>query len=187
MKVFGIIAGVVVTLLVIGLLMVGAFFLNLTNQDNKYRIAMRADSAAATIAYDNMWKEVTEKAQVSAEYKDAFNEALIQSMEARYGSEDRQSPLFKFINEQNPTMDPSLFKEVMHTITVQRAIFMEAQKRLISDKQQHDLFFLMQPNNFFLTLVGRQEMKITLITSSKTKKAYKSGEDDAIDVFGKKK
>jgi hypothetical protein len=55
------------------------------------------------------------------------------------------------------------------------------QKELIDYKREHDDLRMKFPSRIFLKNV--QEIKIIIITSSKTKKTFESGEDNDVGVF----
>ena len=93
---------------------VGMYF-SYNNKEIALRNQVEAQRGKIEGVHDKMWKVISQKAQVSNEYKDAFTEIYPAIMEGRYsGSGD--GSLMKWVTEQNPNFDTSLYKDLSQSI-----------------------------------------------------------------------
>lgn len=130
--------------------------------------------------FDKMWKILKSQAGVLNKYKDDFGEVYSKIMNGRYGNDDG-GMLMKWIKEQNPQFDASLYKKLMVSIEANRQDFFAQQKYLISIQKQMKDLTMVQPASWF---VGDEEVpEITIVSSSKTKAVIESGTEDNIDLF----
>lgn len=176
----------VVASLVLFCLFVGAImFVTYSNQEVVLRTQFGAQQKANEVIYDKVWKVIHQKAGVSAEYSDKFKEIYVQIMDARYGSGD--GTLMKWIQEQNPQFDISLYKDLSLAIESNRLEFSRVQQKLIDIKREHDNLRMLFPSSLFLSIKGTKELELKLVTSSRTEKAFETGKDDDVDLFNVKK
>jgi hypothetical protein len=169
------------------MLMVGGSFVVLfllswlvyANGQTRTRLRLEAKQDEAKIVYDDMWKVVKETFNLTDQAQAAFTESYTKIMEAQNPREG-QAQLALFINRVAPNSDfMPLYNRMAGTIEAKRAEFKTVQTELIDAKREDDSYFREQPSGFFVsTLTGRQPMKITLVTSTRTGEAYKSGKDD---------
>ena len=104
-------------------------------------------------------------------------------MSGRYAGDAKQSPMFKWIQEQNPNFSVELYKNLDDAIEGQREEFAMVQKRLIDIKREHQLLRQKFPSSLFVG--GRPELEIQIVTSTKTEETFKSGKEDSVNLFGK--
>jgi hypothetical protein len=176
-KLFILLAATVVTILVgyIGMKW------HYENKEQKLRNLCSAQQDVCKLVFDETWKIISQKAQVAEKYKGAFKEIFPALMEGRYGNE-RGGALMSFIHESNPSFDVSLYKDLSNSIEAQRHKYTSAQTRLRDIKREHDDIRTTNPGKIF---VGKaEELKIVLVTSTKTEGVYESGKDDDVTVFG---
>ena len=113
--------------------MVGSYF-TYNNQEIDLRQQCEAQRGKVEGVHDAMWKIISQKAQVSQEYRAGFDSIYTHIIEGRYSQGD--GSLMKWIQEANPQFDTSLYKDVMDAIEQQRTIFRKAQesKRLFGNE-----------------------------------------------------
>jgi hypothetical protein len=153
--------------------------IGLKNTEQRQRNAVTAEQDACKIKFDAVWKILQDQAGVTDEYKDAFKEIFVEQANARYGKDS--NVIFKMITESNPTFSIELFAKLMTSIEAQRTAFEFEQKKLISINQVHTDFVTTFPGS----ILGKEIIEITLVTSKRTKKAYETGEDNET-LFEKK-
>lgn len=165
----------VILLFVSGLVMYVSTFNTFKRTKNAYEAQVSVDKAI----HDEMKKVIFGQAKVSEKYSADFEKIYVKIMDARY--KDGAGQMMQWITEQNPTLDPGLYKQLMNTIEEQRAKFTTNQKKMISLhaelKNQLETF----PGNFLLFNQVLPELK--LITSSDTEKAFETGKDDDKEIF----
>jgi hypothetical protein len=130
-----------------------------------------------------MWKILKQKAGVTDQYKQAFNEIYPKLIEGRYSKGD--GSLMKWITESNPQFDASMYKDLMKSIEVERTGFFNEQSVLIDMQREHSAFLQKVPNRWFLS-ANLKPVEIKVITSADTKETYSTGEENNVDLFDKK-
>ncbi|MBI2056207.1 MAG: hypothetical protein HYT37_02410 [Candidatus Sungbacteria bacterium] len=86
--------------------------------------------------YDNGWKEIKEMAQIPDMYTGQLEKLYKVALEGRYGA-DGSKAMMQFIQEQNPTIDSSLFRQIQQSIEIFRKRFTAEQTALVSRKQAY--------------------------------------------------
>lgn len=159
------------------------YWIFISNNEIRLRNRFDAVSNENRIIYDNVWKTISQQAQVTDQYKEGFKEVWANIMSGK-DTNSRSSALQVFVNRINPKFDSDLYKKLMNTIEAQRKEFLSNQKKLISVKQEHDNMRTTFPNS--LVCGNRPELVLTLITSSNTEEIFEHGKEDNINVFPKK-
>jgi hypothetical protein len=174
---FGVVLAVLVVLGVI-------FMMNISygNAEVRLRNQIAAQQDANTLVYDKVWKVIAQKAQVTDQAKDSFKEIYIPLMEGRY---KQGGQMMKWIQEQNPQFDQSIYKDLMNSIEGLRTEFQNVQIKLRDLKREHDNLLDTAPSRWFLS--GREKIKVQLVTSGKTSETFSTGEENDVDVFGRNK
>jgi hypothetical protein len=155
-------------------------FFQLSNKEIDLRSQFDAQSKANTVIYDKVWKTIQQKAQIKADYAGDFKKIYTDIMNARYQGDAKGAPLFKWIQEQNPTFSVDLYKDLSQTIEAQRAEFARVQNRLIDIKREHDNLRNKAPSCWFLG--ARKELVLNIVTSSKTENTFATGKEDDISL-----
>lgn len=167
---------------VIGIIIV-SMYVSYSNTEIELRKKTEAQQQTCEAFFDKVWKIISQKAEVTAEYKESFKDVYSDIMTARY-SGARGGALMSWIQEHNPNFDSGLYKDIQLAIETQRDAFFIEQKKLISYKNQHDVFVIRIPQKFFIG--GRGLVDIVVITSAKTEQAYKEGKEELEPLFNKK-
>ncbi len=92
-----------------------AMFFSYNNKEVALRDESEAQSGTFETIRDRMFQVVREKANVSSEYRKAFDEIYPKIIAGRYKS---GGELMKWIQEANPEFDASLYKDVQNAIEV---------------------------------------------------------------------
>ena len=157
---------------------VGSYF-NYNNQEVALRKQAEAQRDKVEGVHDAMWKIISQKAQVSQEYREGFDSIYTHIISGRYSQGD--GTLMKWIKEANPNFDSSLYKDVMDAIEVQRTQFKHAQERMIDIKRQHSTLCNTYPGRWFIT--NQSEIEYTVVSSSQSKQVMETGVDDNVKLF----
>lgn len=159
---------------------VGGGCLHYKSQEVSLRASFEAQQKVCETFHDQMWKVISQKAQVSEKAKDAFREIYTPLIEGRYGNEKGGS-LMRFIQENNPQFDFSLYKDIQTAIEAKRAEFTREQGKLLDIKREHDIVRRSPVSSLFVGSVPELEAKI--VTSTRTTEAFDSGVDNDVKVF----
>jgi len=171
-----------VALVALGGIIVMSMYFSYNNQEVELRQQAEAQRGKVEANFDAMWKIISQQAQVSNEYKDAFKEIYPALIEGRYSQGD--GTLMKFIKESNPDFDASLYKTLMQTIEVQRISFTKDQARMLDIIREHETLCSTYPGKWFIS--NKMPIEYTVISSTKSKLTMETGIDDDVDLFGNK-
>ena len=163
---------------VIGILVVPG--ISFFNREIQLRNTVTTQQAANTVVFDRVWKVLSQQAQVAEADKEAFQEIYGEIMSNSTGGSER---LLVFIQSVNPQFDQSSFQNLQTSIESNRRDFEREQQSLLEKNKTHKDFIQQFPNNMYAGLFGRDEIDITLVTSGKTEDAFKSGQENRIDLF----
>lgn len=159
----------------------GSMYFSYNNQEISLRKQAEAQRGKVEGVFDTMWKTISQQAQVSNEYKDAFKEIYPDLIAGRYSQGD--GSFMKWIQEANPEFDTSLYKTLMQTIEVQRLQFQKSQERMLDIIREHETLYETYPGTWFVK--NKTPIDYTVISSTKTKLTMETGVDDDVDLFKK--
>lgn len=158
-----------------------AVYFSYNNREIALRQQAEAQRGKIEGVHDKMWKVLQQKAQVTDEYKSAFESIYPKLIEGRYSKGD--GSLMKWIKESNPNFDVSLYKDLMQSIEIQRSEFQTSQERMLDIIREHETLVKTYPAKWFISDTKPIEYKV--ISSSKTKMIMQLGEDNDVDLFKK--
>ena len=176
--IFGIVFGLFI--LISGITAVSMYF-SYNNKEVALRQQAEVQRGKIEGTFDAMWKIISQQAQVSNEYKDAFKEIYPELIAGRYSQGD--GSLMKWIKEANPEFDASLYKTLMQTIEVQRLQFLKTQERMLDIIREHEILCQTYQSKWFVT--NKTPIEYTVISSTKSKMTMETGIDDDVQLFNK--
>lgn len=153
------------------------------NDEVRLRNEVTAQQTNLENIYDRVWKIISQKAQVSEQYRDAFKENYTAIMGERYKEGQSGGALLNFIRESNPEFSPTLYADLSRAIEAERINFSREQTKLLDIAKEHKNLIQTFPGSFFCS--GKLPIEIKLVTSDRAKAALESGKDNDVDVFGK--
>lgn len=164
------------------IVMFAGMWISYHNEEVSLRNAIIAKQVDNTNEFDNMWKKIAQVAQVSEKQKEAFKEIFTSYVSGR-GANSSDGQMMTWVKENVPTPDLSIYNEVLNIIVASRNSFTTRQKELLDMKRAHDNLIDQLPSGFFLRIMGRDKINVTIVTSSKTDKVFETGKDNDINVF----
>ncbi|MFA6588230.1 MAG: hypothetical protein WCT08_04115 [Patescibacteria group bacterium] len=172
---------VVAVIVIIG----GCFLMNwhYHNAQIRSKNLVEQKQEACKAHFDLMWKAISQVAKIPEAAKAAFTDMYKPLIDGRY-SADSNGVLMKWIQENNPTFDWSLYKQVQSTVVAERTAFFKDQEMLLDMNKEYKNLIQTIPGRWFLN--PSDTLEITIITSGKTKDAYKTGEENDVNLFEKK-
>lgn len=179
MKVLGI--GLLSTIIVIGIAAAG-MYISYSNQEIALRNTIKAKMTDNQSEFDNMWKKISQVAQVTEQDRESLKDIFNSYASARTGS-DNGASLMRWVQESIPNVDRTTMVNLQNIITSSRDSFTMRQKELIDYKREHDNLIKMFPSSLFVG--SRGEIEITVVTSNRTQQAFASGSDDSVAVFSR--
>jgi hypothetical protein len=176
------VGGSLILLLVVMLL----YGIGVNNKEARLRNAITAKQVDNTNEYDNMWKKIKQSAEVTDGQKEALRQIFVDHAKARSGDGGKNA-IMLWIKESIPNVDTSTFNQLMNIVTGSRDRFTMRQKELLDLKREHDNMIDTFPSSMILGFLGRAKIDVVIVTSSRTKEAFRTGEDDDVSVFDKGK
>lgn len=176
-------------LIVMGILVFVVVFLggcplmHYSNVEVDLRTGIEASQKDNQVVYDRVWKVLQQQAGVTDKYQESFRAIYKDIMNGRNPA--GQATLAKFVTESNPNFDPSLFKTLMTSIESNRKDFERKQEELIDRSREHNKLLATAPGSLYLWILGRHQITIQLVTSSRTEDAFKTGKDNDVKLFDK--
>lgn len=157
-----------------------SMYFSYNNQEVALRKQAEAQRGKVEGTFDAMWKIISQQAQVSDQYKDAFKEIYPDLISGRYKD---NNTLMKWVQESNPNFDTRLYNTLMQTIEVQREQFKKSQERMLDLIREHETLCETYPSKWFIT--NTTPIEYTIISSTKTKYTMETGVDDDVELFKK--
>ena len=173
------------TVVVLGLITWGVLFLvdmGYHNSEVDLRTQAEAQQEANKTVKDKVWRVLKQKAQIPEKYAEDWNKNYATVMGARYQGETKGAPVFKWIQEHNPSYTVELYKSIMDDILPLQNEFTLVQQKLIDVKREHMRLLRRQPSSWFLK--GTDTLKIVIVLSTSTNEAFRTGVDDDVQLFG---
>ena len=103
-------------------------------------------------------------------------------MEGRY-SGNGDGSLMKWVTEQNPNFDTSLYKDLSQSIELLRTEFQKSQERMLDLIREHTTLCNTFPGRWFIS--NKTPIEYTVVSSTKSKVVMETGLDDDVDIFKK--
>jgi hypothetical protein len=101
-------------------------------------------------------------------------------MEGRYSGEGDGS-LMKWVTEQNPNFDTSLYKDLSQSIEILRTEFQKSQERMLDLIREHSTLCSTFPGRWFIK--NTSVIEYTVVSSTKSRVVMDTGLDDDINLF----
>lgn len=172
----------VVALVVV--LVAAVTFVSVYNNEARLRNAITAKQKDNTSEFDNMWKKIFQVAEVPQAQMAALKDIFISYAQAR-GANTGGGSLATWVKESVPNVDTKTYDNLMNIITASRDRFTQRQKELLDLKREHDNILTTFPSNVVCGILGRQPIDVTIVTSTRTEKAFETGKDDDVTLFKK--
>jgi len=174
-------------LAVLFLIIMAVSLVGVLNTEARLRTTIEAKQKDNTSEFDNMWKKISQVAQVPEQKKNALMEIFSSHAKARAGDKGQGGAMMSWITESVPNVDLKVYDKLQNIIVASRDAWTMRQKELIDLARERTQMFRTIPSNFFLAIGGRIEsdVKITIVTSSRTDRAFQEGKDDDVELFKK--
>ena len=154
-------------------------FFSYNNKEIALRKEAEAQRGKIKSVRDKVFKIIREKANVSTEYRKAFEKIDPDLIAGRYSGDN--GGMMKWIQEQNPTFDTSLYGDLMQSIEVQREAFNTEQTRMLDIINQRAALLEQYPSCWFIR--NKSAIDYTVIASTSTNNILPSGIDDEMLTF----
>ena len=162
------------------LLIFATYVVSTVNAEVRLRNTIEAKQRDNQSEYDSLWKKISQAVEVTEGQKEALIEIFQAHAEARGGTSD--GALLSWLHESVPDVDTGTFQNLQNIIAASRDRFAMRQKELLALKSDHDTAIESFPSGTILSLLGREPVDVTIITSTKAREIFELGEDDDVDL-----
>jgi len=177
-------AVVAVVALGVGALIVAGSAVGFHNDETRLRNTVTAKQTANTTEFDNMWKKISQTAQVAEAQKNGLVE-IFSSYASGRSSGEGSGQLMSWVQESVPNADLSTYEQVLNIITAARDTWTRNQKELVDLGRRHEDMISLFPGNVWAGIFNRESIDITVVTSTRTDEAFATGKDDDVTLpFG---
>lgn len=156
-----------------------SMYFSYNNEEVALRNEAEAQRGKIEGCHDKMWKVISQKAQISNEYKNSFDSIYTHIITGRYDKGD--GSLMKWITESNPQFDSSLYKDIMQSVEILRTEFQKSQERMLDIQREHKTLCERYPSKFFIS--NKTPIEYTVVSSTRSKDVMETGMDDDVSVF----
>jgi RNAse (barnase) inhibitor barstar len=180
-KQVGIAIGVVVLLIVSCL---GGWIIGVKNECVAQEAGIKAQYSQDQNNYDNMVKKIKETAQVPDMYVGDLKKVWDGVMTNRYGKNGSKA-MFQWIQEHNPNVDSSLYRQIQQVIESGRLDFEANQKTLLDKKRIYESILNSSPGGDVAKFLGFPKIdleKMGIVTSEDTEVAFKTKKAEPIHI-----
>jgi hypothetical protein len=159
---------------------IGLYGVGVYNRYTDLELSYEKQTAKLETFHDKMWKTIKSQAKVTDKAKDAFKEIYVGIMEGRYSKGD--GTLMKWIKEDNPNFDQTMYTKLMTTIEAQRTGFFNEQDIMQGIVREANSIVRKMPSSLVCAIMGLKELKFEPISSSVSKEVMKTRVDDDLHL-----
>lgn len=176
----------IIALVVLGVLaIIGMTLFSSYRQAYDYGNSMENQLKAKQMDNKNIYaqyvQKVSEIAQVPEMYRDDLTKVISAAIEGRYG-EGGSKATFQWLQEQNPTLDPSLYVKVQQVIEAGRSNFENGQRGLIDIRRQYETKLGSFWGGMWLRFAGYPKVNLNdfdIVSTAKADAVFEAKKEDA--------
>lgn len=174
------------TIAFIGMLIGSAVFISAHNNEVRLRTTIESKQEDNVSQFDNMKKKIVQVAGVTEKQAEVIRDIVVGYADKR-GTSAGSGDLINAVVEAVPNVDATsqTFVNLQNVITGSRDSWTMRQRELRDLKREHDMLLRKFPANIVFSILGREEIEVTLITSSSAKESFVTGNDDDVGLFNK--
>ena len=174
--------GIIIIAIVVVAIVLIAMYFSYNNKEIALRKEAEAQKGKIESVHDKMWKVIKQKANVTEQYREMFEKVYPDIIAGRYSGEGAMA--MKWIQEANPEIDASLYKDVMQAIEIQREHLHTAQTRMLDVIRERAALIESYPSRWFIS--NKSEIEYEIISSTRSKTVMETGLDDDVEIFAKR-
>jgi mevalonate pyrophosphate decarboxylase len=117
-------------------------------------------------------------------YTDDLKKVVTAAIQGRYGDKGSQAT-FQWIQEQNPTVDPSMYKKIQQVIEAFRNEFQQAQTEMLQMRNNYENALGYVWQGMWLSLAGYPKIDLAqfkIVTTDKARQTFETKRDTGIQL-----
>lgn len=175
--------GILAVVVTVGVFMFGTY-VKYYNMGVGYEKRLEGVWKENKVVLNSYTTKVQEVAQVPDMFRDDLTKVIEKTFSGRYG-EDGSKAVFQFIQEQNMTLDPQLYRQIQQVMESGRNDFQMSQKVLIDVKMNYQAQLNYFWSGMWLSFAGYPKLdlnKYNIITTDDVEAKFNSGKDSVIKL-----
>lgn len=182
----GAISGGIIALIVLALIALISVpsYISAKNFGVRTENGLRAKVENNENIYAQGTQKVMEIAQVPAMYADDLKKVVTAAIQGRYGDKGSQAT-FQWIQEQNPTVDPSMYKKIQQVIEAFRNEFQQAQTEMLQMRNSYENALGYFWQGMWLSVAGYPKIDLAqfkIVTTDKARQTFETKRDSGITL-----
>lgn len=176
--IWGVIGSVVAVVITVIIVVVGSY-VSAANYGVEMETRIKAEWENNENVLSQYSQKIQEAAQIPAMQRDDVAKVLTGAIGARYGAAGSQASM-QWIREQNPSLDPAVYKKLQQIIESGRDEFKNAQTKLIDVKRSYETSLGYVWKGFWMRLAGYPKIdlsKYKAISNDYANEAFKTGKE----------
>lgn len=177
---------VLAALVVVGILVAlagiaGISYISAYNYGNQMENQLKAAQTDNRNILAQYGQKVMEVAQVPTMYADDVQRVTREAIEGRYGENGSQAA-FQWLQEQNPQLDASLYKQIQQVIEAGRTNFENGQRRQIDIRRQYETELGSFWSGMWLQIAGYPKVNLAdydIVSTGRADTAFETKQEDA--------
>jgi hypothetical protein len=179
MKAVAIVLAVILSLgMMVGVSAVG-MYVTYANKGVQFETRLNATYDENKVVLNNYTTKVQEIAQVPDMFKNDLEDVIEATFQGRYGENGSQA-VFQWIQEQNMSLDPMLYRQIQQVMEAGRNEFAASQKQLIDVKRNYEAALSYVWSGFWLDIAGYPKVDLDdfkIVTLGDVDQKFESGTD----------
>ena len=177
-------------LAIVGIIFVGIIALLGASYVTNFNYGNRAEKTIVAVYTNNQnvlssyTITVMEMAQIAEMQKDDVLAVVTAAMSSRYGA-DGSKAMMQFITEQNPNLDPAVYRNLQNVIAAGRVKFENNQTKLIDTKRVYETKLGTFWTGMWLRIAGYPSIDLDeykIVVAASTKETFETGIDAPLKI-----
>ena len=172
---------VVLAVIIVGTVAAVICYISAANLGNAMEQNIKATYENNKNVLAQFGQKVLEAAQVPEMARDDISAVASKAMQGRYGADGSKS-VFQAIQEQNPQVDPVLYRQVQQIIESGRTEFQNDQTRLIDQKRVYETALGSVWQGMWMRMAGYPRINLDefkIVGTDRSEQAFKKGKESS--------
>lgn len=179
--------GLIVSLVAGGVvaLTIVSSYISYANYGNRTEKALAAKLEDNQNIYANGTRRIIEVAQVPTMYRQDVERVFTAALQGRYGADGSQA-MFQWLQEQNPQLDPSIYRRVQQVMEQFRNEFQLGQRELIDQRRSYETSLGNVWSGIWLRMAGYPSVdlkKFDIVTTDTAAETFRTKRDDGVNLM----
>ena len=159
-------------------------YVSAKNYGNRAEVMLKAKYEDNENVLSSGYQQLTGVVQVTEMARDDTAKVFKEAIQGRYGA-DGSKAVFQFLKEQNPTLDPQLYRKVQPVVEATQKEFQQAQTQMRSQKATYEEALGSFWQGMWLSMAGYPKVdldKYRIISTDSAADAFKTGKQKQLQL-----